>query len=58
MYTSIWLSVERVMENNGNKRPMGIDALLKNQLGHGQGSKSCTYTLFLAPAPPGGGGEI
>ncbi len=29
---------------------MGLDALLKNQLGHhqGQGSKSCTYTLFLA----------
>ncbi len=28
-----------------NKRPMGLDALLKNQLGP---SNSCTYTLFLA----------
>ncbi len=30
-----------------NKRPMVLDALLKNQLVHGPSSKSCTYTLFL-----------
>ncbi len=40
------LRYKRIM----NKRPMGLDALLKNQLGHHQvqGSKSCTYTLFPA----------
>ena len=29
---------------NSNKRPMGLDALLENQLGH---LASCTYTPFL-----------
>ncbi len=35
-----------------NKRPMGLDALLENQLG--QNARCCTYTLFL----PQGGSKL